>query len=65
MPQKYEKTAKPYNEETIKIAVKEVSEGASVRCTALKYHMFTSMRWQRCIKDTLEDGETEIDKRVR
>ena len=39
MTRKYKKKVKPYTEETVKIALKEIEEGASIVSTDKKYHI--------------------------
>lgn len=42
MPRRYQKVLKPWNEETVKIALREVDSEDSVHSTAHKYHMSVS-----------------------
>ncbi|KAK4321747.1 hypothetical protein Pmani_007485 [Petrolisthes manimaculis] len=49
MPETYIKKQKLYTEAEIQVAIEEVNAGASVRSTAKKYHMSTSMLRQRSL----------------
>lgn len=60
MPRHYKKKMKPWNEETVRVALEEIQQGASVRSTALKYSMSVSMLRNR--KLSTEDEHT--DERV-
>ena len=43
MPRTYKCVKKPYNEETVQIALDDVANGASIRKTARRYHMTFGM----------------------
>ena len=62
MVRNYQKVVKPYNDETIKIAIQEVAEGASVRATCRKYNMSTTLLKKHI--DIMEGNLPNIDKRV-
>ncbi|KAG0713046.1 hypothetical protein GWK47_017093 [Chionoecetes opilio] len=62
MPRKYTKKVKLYTETSIQVAIEEVNAGASVRSTAKKYHISTSMVRKRCL---LNKGLLEMKSRGR
>ncbi|KAG0729343.1 hypothetical protein GWK47_030577 [Chionoecetes opilio] len=62
MPRKYTKKVKLYTETSIQVAIEEVNAGASVRSTAKKYHISTSMLRKRCLHNK---GLLEMKSRGR
>lgn len=62
MVRTYKKVEKPYNQETIKIALQEVAEGAKIRATCRKYKMSTTLLKKHI--DATTGGQTLADKRV-
>ncbi|XP_068234864.1 uncharacterized protein [Palaemon carinicauda] len=61
MVRNYKKVVKPYNEETIKIALQEVAESASIRATYRKYKMSTTLLKKH--KVIMEGNQPTTDNR--